>query len=92
MDHFRVDRGEAMLFSVDIYRALFKNRHHFSKEALAALHSSHIVTQGSPLMVGYKIKQFVTFLRFISFARILFPQQLTGFRHVEYLQRYLTST
>ena len=56
MKVFRLDRGEAMLFSATLKKALYKNRHHFSKEALATLHSSHIVTQGSPLLVGYKIK------------------------------------
>ena len=56
---FRIDRGEAMLFTTHTFRAGFKNRHHFSKEALASLHTSQVVVQGSPLLVGISFtKQF----------------------------------
>ena len=47
----RIDRGEAMLLNANIVKAKYKNRHHFSKEALVALHTSQVVVQGSPLFV-----------------------------------------
>ena len=47
----RIDRGEAMLLNANIVKAKYKNRHHFSKEALVALHTSQVVVQGSPLLV-----------------------------------------
>ena len=50
---FRIDRGEAMLLQADMVRAKYKNRHHFSKEALASLHTSQVVVQGSPLLVRH---------------------------------------
>ena len=56
MDNFRLDRGEAMFFSVNTYKALYKNRHHFSRESVVVLYSSDIVPQGSPLLVGYEMK------------------------------------
>ena len=34
-------------------RYSYKNLVHFSKEPLAVFHASHIVTQGSPLLVRY---------------------------------------
>ena len=49
---FRIDQGKAMLFTTHTFRAGFKNRHHFSKEALASLHTSQVVVQGSPLLVS----------------------------------------
>ena len=51
--HFRMDRGEIMLHTVTQDMALYKNRHHFSKETLANLHTSEIVPLGSPLVVGF---------------------------------------
>ena len=51
--NFRIDRGEAMLYTTHTWAAKYKNRHHFSKEALASLHSAHVVHQGSPLLVKY---------------------------------------
>ena len=47
-----MDRGEIMLHTVTQDMALYKNRHHFSKETLANLHTSEIVPLGSPLLVG----------------------------------------
>ena len=49
--YFSVDRGEAMFYATNAQRASYKNRLHFSKEALAVIYLSHIVTQGSPLLV-----------------------------------------
>ena len=48
---YRIDHGEAMLLNANIAKAKYKNRHHFSKEALVVLHTSQVVVQGSPLLV-----------------------------------------
>ena len=50
----RIDRGEAMLLAVHIMKARnnLKNKYHFSKNPLAFLHSTHVVVQGSPILVG----------------------------------------
>ena len=50
--YFRVDKGDAMIYSAVNMKTKYKNRQHFSKEWLGALYSSPIVTQGSPLLVG----------------------------------------
>ena len=50
-----MDRGEIMLHTVTQDMALYKNRHHFSKETLANLHTSEIVPLGSPLSVGFML-------------------------------------
>ena len=54
--NFRIDRGEAMLYTTHTFAAKYKNRHHFSKEALASLHSAHVVHQGSPLLVRITVE------------------------------------
>ena len=47
----RVDRGEAMIYTVDTFKATLKNRHHFSRIPLAVLCTTNIVPKGSPLLV-----------------------------------------
>ena len=49
--NFRIDRGEAMLYTTHTFAIKYKNDYHFSKEALASMHSAHVVHQGSPLLV-----------------------------------------
>ena len=44
-----------MLYTVYTFAAKYKNRHHFSKEALQALHLAQVVHQGSPLLVRIKM-------------------------------------
>ena len=46
-----------MLHTVAQDEVLYKNRHHFSKETLIEIHSSHILTLGSPLKVGLLIER-----------------------------------
>ena len=46
-----------MLHTVAQDEVLYKNRHHFSKETLIEIHSSHILTLGSPLKVGLLMKR-----------------------------------
>ena len=41
-----------MLLTVDNFRAKFKSTYHFSKEFLVSVHSTHVVPQGSPLVVS----------------------------------------
>ena len=54
---FSIDRGEAMLLNSHVWRAQYKNRYHFSKEALYAAHTSQVVVQGSPLLVRIVLDQ-----------------------------------
>ena len=69
--HFnsRIDRGEAMLLAVHIMKARnnLKNKYHFSKNPLAFLHSTHVVVQGSPILVRlfpYREKYFIKSVNF----------------------------
>ena len=45
----RIDNGEVILHTVGQRKVSYKNRHHFSKETLAEIYSSHILPLGSPL-------------------------------------------
>ena len=54
--NFRIDRGEAMLYTTHTFAAKYKNRHHFSKEVLSSLHSAQVAHQGSPLLVRIQMK------------------------------------
>ena len=75
-----------MLLMANIVKAKYKNRHHFSKEALVALHTSQVVVQGSPLLVRMlpKIYQSISLYScFILIDRSSFTQQHIGLRHLE---------
>ena len=41
-----------MLYIGEGMKYAYKNRVHFSKDTLVLMHASHIVPQGSPLLVG----------------------------------------
>ena len=68
----RIDRREAMLLMANIVKAKYKNRHHFSKEALVALHTSQVVVQGSPLLVRTVPKIYQSIFMFNSYWQELF--------------------
>ena len=79
-----------MLYTTNAARAQFKNRHHFSKESFSEMFSSHVLTQGSPLLVGTftNLNNSEYDYTIIPIYRISFTQQHTGFNHAEYLGRY----
>ena len=90
--NFRIDRGEAMLFTTHTFAAKYKNRHHFSKEALASLHSAHVVHQGSPLLVQTPLINFV--VQFHILCQIAGPLShhyilAKGLRNIQEIPRQL---
>ena len=56
----------------------YKNRHHFSKETLASLHSAHVVVQGSPLLVRIFLKLSNVVLYVMQNCRTSFTPQHIG--------------